>query len=46
MALTQRDLDKIGQIVDNVLVDAIKNLPTKNDFYTKMDEVMRELKTI
>lgn len=40
--LTQKDLDDIEKIVE----EKIKHLPTKDDFYTKMDEVMGELKAI
>lgn len=42
MALTQEDLDQIDQIV----TEKIKFLPTKDEFYTKMDEVMGELRGI
>lgn len=40
--LTQKDLDEIQQLIK----EEIKFLPTKDEFYTKMDEVMGELKTI
>ena len=44
--LTQRDLDEIEGVIDRKLDEKIKFLPTKDDFYTKMDEVMGELETI
>ena len=40
--LTQKDVDEIEKIVE----EKTKNLPTKDEFYSKMDEVMNELKTI
>jgi len=46
MALTVRDLDEIEKIVDEKIDVRTSNLPTKDDFYTKMDEVMGELKAI
>ena len=44
--LTQRDLDLIEKIINETLEDKTRNLPTKDEFFTKMDEVMGELKTI
>jgi len=46
MSLTQKDLDDIEQIVDEKIEEKVKNLPTKDEFYNKMDEVIGELKTI
>lgn len=40
--LTQKDLDEIEQLIR----EEIKYLPTKDEFYGKMDEVMVELKAI
>lgn len=40
--LTQKDLDEMEQLIR----EEIKYLPTKDEFYGKMDEVMVELKTI
>jgi len=40
--LTQKDLSEIEQLIR----EEIKYLPTKDEFYGKMDEVMVELKTI
>lgn len=42
--LTQLDLDKIEEVVDEKIVERTKNLPTKNEFFEKMDEVVTELK--
>ena len=44
--LTIKDLDEIEKIVDEKIEEKTKNLPTKDEFFTKMDEVMGELKTI
>lgn len=44
--LTQKDLDEIEEVIDKKLDEKIKFLPTKEEFYTKMDEVMGELETI
>jgi predicted nuclease with TOPRIM domain len=54
MALTNTDLKNIKDLVkvtideDETLVrkDDIKHLPTKDEFYEKMDEVVGELKAI
>ena len=35
-----------GDDVRKIVKDEIKHLPSKDDFYGKMDEVMGELKTI
>lgn len=42
--LTQNDIKVIEDIVEEKLSDKIKFLPTKDDFYSKMDEVVGELK--
>ena len=52
--LTQRDFDRLEKLIDALLeakleeklTDKLKYLPTKDDFYKKMDEVMGELKAI
>lgn len=44
--LTQKDLDEIEKLIDEKLDDKISGLPTKDEFYNKMDEVMFELKAI
>lgn len=41
--LTQKDLDEIERIIDEKLDQKIKFLPTKDEFYTKMDELMGEV---
>ncbi len=46
MVLTVRDLGEIEKIVDERIEERTKNLPTKDEFFTKMDEIMGELKTI
>ena len=44
--LTQKDFDEIEKLLDKKLDEKIKFLPTKDEFFSKMDEVMGELKTI
>ena len=44
--LTQKDLDEIEGIVEDKIEEKTRNLPTKDEFFTKMDGVMGELKTI
>lgn len=43
--LTQRDLDLIEKIINETIEEKTRNLPTKDEFFTKMDEVMGELQT-
>jgi len=45
MTLTQTDLNQIEKIVEETIGEKTKNLPTKDEFFTKMDEVVGELKT-
>lgn len=44
MPLTQHDLDQIEELTREIIKEEIKNLPTKEEFFSKMDEVMGELK--
>lgn len=44
--LTRKDLDQVEEIVDKKLDEKIKLLPSKDEFFEKMDEVVGELKTI
>ena len=46
MTLTQKDFDQIEGLLDEKLDEKIKILPTKEEFFSKMDEVMGELGTI
>lgn len=57
MALTDKDIQAIKDVVKVAVNEAVddcglvtkedlKYLPTKDEFYGKMDEVMNELKTI
>ena len=41
--LTQKDLDEVEKVVDGRILDRTKNLPTKDEFFKKMDEVVGEL---
>jgi hypothetical protein len=42
--LTQNDIKVIEEIVEDKIGDKTKLLPTKEEFFSKMDEVMGELK--
>jgi len=44
MALNQKDLDQIEKLTREIVKEEIKSLPTKEEFFSKMDEVMGELK--
>lgn len=44
--LTQQDIDEIDKLITEKLDEKTKLLPTKDDFFGKMDEVMGELKAI
>ncbi len=44
--LTNSDLDEIEKIVDEKIGQKTSLLPTKDEFFGKMDEVMGELKAI
>ena len=54
MVLTKKDLDAIRELIgitideslEKKLDKKLKNYPTKEDFFDKMDEVMSELKLI
>lgn len=46
MSLTQKDFDQIEELLDEKLDEKLKILPTKKEFFSKMDEVMGELKTV
>lgn len=45
MTLTQKDFDQIEKVLDEKLDEKLKILPTKEEFFSKMDEVMGELET-
>lgn len=42
--LTQKDLDEIEKSTKKVIKDEIKFLPTKEEFYKKMDKLIGEIK--
>lgn len=42
--LTYKDLQEIGKLIDEKLKEAFKHLPTKEDFYTRMDALSKEIK--
>ena len=44
--LTAQDLDEIEKVVDEKIDEKTRNLPTKDEFFGKMDEVMGQLKAI
>lgn len=44
--LNQNDRDEIRKIVKEEIKGEIKHLPTKDEFYNKMDELMGEVKAM
>lgn len=44
--LTQKDLEEICKLINEIFDEKIKFLPTKNEFAKRMDEVMGELQAI
>jgi len=42
--LTQKDYDEIEKLVREIVREEIKLLPTKEEFFSKMDELMKEVK--
>lgn len=46
MVLTQPDIEEIEKIVKAIIGEEIKNLPTRDEFYKRTDEMMGELRTI
>jgi hypothetical protein len=44
--LTAQDLDEIEKVVDEKIDEKTRNLPTKDEFFGKMDEVIGQLKAI
>ena len=46
MSLTQKDLDEIEKLLDEKLDEKFNLLPTKDEFFTQMSQIMGELKGI
>lgn len=46
MTLTQPDFDQIETLVKEIVKEEINHLPTKDEFFGKMDEVVGELKSL
>jgi len=44
--LTQKDLEEIKKVIEEKLEEKIRLLPTKEEFFSKMDELMGELSAI
>lgn len=44
--LTQKDLNDIEELIDEKLDEKLKLLPSKDEFFTKMGELMNELQTL
>ncbi|MBI5620685.1 hypothetical protein HY949_02830 [Candidatus Gottesmanbacteria bacterium] len=42
--LTYKDLQEIEQLIHKVVKDLISHLPSKDDFYTRMDMLSKEIK--
>ena len=46
MTLTKKDLDEIEKLIDEIITDKVKGLPSRDEFLRAMDKVMGELETI
>lgn len=46
MTLTQQDIDTIETIVEDKIGAKTSDLPTKDEFFTKMDEVLGEVQAM
>jgi len=44
--LTKKDLEEIKKIIEGKLEEKLRLLPTKDEFFSKMDELMGEISTI
>ena len=44
--LTQKDLNEIEKLVDNKLDEKLKFLPSKDEFYERMDKLIGEVKAM
>lgn len=44
--LTPKDLEEIEKVIEEKLEEKIRLLPTKDEFFSKMDELMGELSAI
>lgn len=44
--LTQNDFDEIEKLVRDIVKEEIKFLPTRDEFFTKMAELMGEVKAM
>lgn len=42
--LTFRDLQEIKKLIDQTINEAFKHIPSKDDFYTRMDMLSKEIK--
>ncbi|MDP1722092.1 MAG: hypothetical protein Q8L37_02690 [Candidatus Gottesmanbacteria bacterium] len=42
--LTFKDLQEIEELIHKVVKDLISHLPSKDDFYTRMDMLSKEIK--
>ncbi len=42
--LTFRDLQEIKKLIDQTIHEAFKHLPSKDDFYSRMDMLSKEIK--
>ena len=46
LMLTQKDFDEIENLTKNIIKEEIKHLPTKDDFYDRMDQLRGEIKAV
>lgn len=46
MVLAQKDFDQIEELVREIIDEQAKHLPSKEEFFSTMDKVMKELEAI
>ncbi len=44
--LTQKDLEEVGKLIEEKLDEKIKFLPTKEEFFTRMDKLSGEIQSV
>lgn len=44
--LSLKDFDEVEKLVREVVKEEIKHLPSKDEFYSSMDQIMGELNTL
>jgi len=44
--LTQKDLDEVEKLIDQKFEEKLKLLPSKDEFFTQMGKLMKELQAL